>query len=551
MNEKQQFYELLKEVRRRLGIQQAIQTFYMVLLSCAGAALLWVGFGRMIVVTYMELKIAITCAVIIVGFVIYFLMKKPSDIAASDKFDAQGLDDRVGTAHSFLEDISEIAKLQRKDTLAKMRYVLPRIKQEKLQWLQVKKLLISIALATLAFLGILFPNDVLESAEDTEKEQEIVKEQKEKVEQLQEEHNEQLNDLAKEELDALLKEVQEEKQAEEIQEDLLRAEEKLQELKEKAEQSEKQLSELEEKLQGPNLEGLAEALKQKDAAEMQNQMAELMEQLDDLSEQELQDLQEQLQAAVGQLGLDSEALAEGQLSKQQLQELLASMEGQLSALMEAAGDLSNLTAAQGDLQELASQFNQQMTAAGLDTPSSLSFADGSTSNASGEQSGASGNSGDANGSGSGSGQGEGSGNGSGNGAGSGSGTGNGSGNGGSGTGTGSGSGSGSGTGTGNGAGTGSGAGLGAGSQDLLTVPEQINGQNNQEVDTGQLGDGPSEQQFDPNAPILPGQVRSYNEVYQQYQETYRQAMERNDYPDHLQGMIKDYFSDINPTEGAD
>ena len=244
------------------------------------------------------------------------------------------------------------------------------------------------------------------------------------------------------------------------------------------------------------------------------------------------------------MGLESEEIAQDQLTKQQLDQLLSQMEDKMKDLTKSAGNESKLATAQSDIQQIAQSLNQQMTTSGLGAPSSLAFSGGSPSTGSssgtGGQSDQSAQEGQA---GTGSGNESSTDGGSGNEPGSGSGSGSGSGNG-------SGSGSGSGTGTGSGSSSGgNGAGLGAGNHNL-TVPKQLNGQENQEIDKGELGAGESEQQIDPNAPILPGEVRSYGEVFEQYENTYRQAIQRNNYPDHLQEMIKDYFSDIKPTKGA-
>ncbi|WP_174612888.1 hypothetical protein [Virgibacillus ihumii] len=544
MKQKDQFFRLLTEVKRKLWLQAAVQILYTALLTCAGLLLLWIAASRFFVILYLDTKIVVTIGLVIAGFLIYFLLIKPGSLEAAKKFDQQGLDDRVMTSFHFMDETSTMAELQRKDTLKKMKHVLPAIKQEKAGWFQWRKLAVFASLLLLAYLGVLFPSDFMEIAKDKEEEQEIVNENQEKVEQFTEKHQEQVGEKADEQLDKLLEEVKKEKKAEEMKEDLLQAEKQLNELKQQSQQSQKQLDRAAKELQKQGLNNLANAINQKNPSQMEKQMAMLKERLDNLSEKELQSLKEKLQSAAKSMGMDNEALAEGKLSKEQLDQLMSKMEKQLKNLAESAGNASKLATAQKELQQLARNMNQQLASAGLGTPGSLTFSSGasSSSNSSGT-SGQSGESGQQGQSGAGSGNSSGSGSDSGSGSGAGSGSG-------SGSGTGSGSGSGTGAGSGSGSGSGgNGAGLGKGNRNL-TVPKKLDGRQNREVDTGKSGSGPTEQQVAPNAPVLPGEVRSYDEVYQHYKNTYREALERNDYPDHLQKIIKGYFSDIEPEKGA-
>ncbi|WP_208588819.1 hypothetical protein [Gracilibacillus suaedae] len=529
MDQHDQFFRLLKEVKRKLWIQALIHSLYLALTTCAGITLLWILASRFFVIPFLENKIVITIGIVIVALFLYLVWKRPTNLDAVRKLDQQDLDDRVMTTYHFMDETSAIAKLQRKDTLNKMKEVLPAIKQKKIDWFQWKKLAVTGCLLLLSYLGMTYPNEVMETAKDKEKEIEIVEENKENIEQFTETHREAVGKEAEKELDELLEEVDQAKQAEEINKELLKAEEQLNELKEEAETSQNQLNQLSEQLRQEGLNNLAQATSNRNVDQMEKQMAELQEQLDDFSEEELQALQEKLQSIADAMGKDSEALAEGTLSKEQLEEFISNLEGDLKELVDSAGNEAMLAEAQQNLQQLASNMNKQMTTAGITTPGSLSFSSGSSS--SGNSSEASGQSAEND-------QQEGSRSQSGSESGS---------NSGSGSGSRSGNGSGSGTGSGSGSGAGNGAGLGDGNRQL-SVPQNLDGEQNQEIDNGELSSGPSEQQIAPSAPILPGEVRSYEEVYQHYENTYRQALDRNDYPDHLQEIIKEYFSDIKPAE---
>lgn len=94
-------------------------------------------------------------------------------------------------------------------------------------------------------------------------------------------------------------------------------------------------------------------------------------------------------------------------------------------------------------------------------------------------------------------------------------------------------------------GSGSGAGFGQGSREL-TIPEKIDGEESAENDFGQLGEGNGEQQLASKAPVLKGTLRSYEEVYGNYERTYRESVERMDLPAYLEDAVKEYFSDLNP-----
>ncbi|HWJ76600.1 MAG TPA: hypothetical protein VNR61_00800, partial [Niallia sp.] len=118
---------------------------------------------------------------------------------------------------------------------------------------------------------------------------------------------------------------------------------------------------------------------------------------------------------------------------------------------------------------------------------------------------------------------------------------------GNGSGQGNGTGSGKGNGQGNGSG-GSGAGLGSGSRELLTIPEKVNGKQNQEVDTGKLGEGKQGELQEGEGPVLKGSITPYEQVFSKYEKAYRESTARYNLPKDLENIVKNYFTDIKPNE---
>ena len=88
--------------------------------------------------------------------------------------------------------------------------------------------------------------------------------------------------------------------------------------------------------------------------------------------------------------------------------------------------------------------------------------------------------------------------------------------------------------------------MGQGSRELLSVPDRIGGNGKIENDNGELGQGRSEMEQAPESPVLPGYVRSYQEVYGDYAEGYRESVERMQLPKHLESIVKQYYSEMNP-----
>ncbi|TYS16681.1 hypothetical protein FZC78_11880 [Rossellomorea vietnamensis] len=521
MHDRKLFLSLLSYLHRKLAIRHFSRMLSYGLASAAFASAFLALAGRLFVITWLWEKIAITSALLILFFAVWAFLKRPTSQDAAQHYDEVAGEEAVSTALSCLDNEDVMPQLQRKDALRRMKDSRKNIDQISRLNLPKKPLYAALFLVLIVSFSLAFPSTMMEQAEQKEDEKRIMKEAEEKIEKLAEKKDR--GEKVNKELTELQKEMAESKTAEEYLKKLLEKERKTAQLKKEAEEAEKKVSSLSEAAAGNKLNELSQALQNMD----QKKLEEAMKQLKDkqsLSKEELAGLQKMQEATEGE-GKDL-----SQLTEEQLQEMLENLEKSLEKAMAAASSLSQTAAAQKDLQQLANNLNQQMAAADLGAAQSLAFNNSSSNPASSGQSAAGGKA--SNPSQSGNGQGTGSGS-SGNGSGSGSGSG-------------SGAGSVSGSGNGSGQGGGNGAGSGQGSRELVTVPDRLGGKANQSVDNGQLGKGSGERQTTDEGPALRGSARPYNEVYGEYEQAYRESVDRMALPSNLENVVKNYFSELNP-----
>lgn len=526
MIEIKQFLKLLTVCKRKLLIEHFSSYFHMGLLLVGVATVLTAAIARVIPVMYVYQSILILAGAIMLLTIITAYFKKPGNSNAAVLFDRYVAEDRVKTALSHLKDESVFSQLQRRDALAHMKKSLPEIEKSRMKLFYWKKLLISLFLFILAGLSMIFPNDVMETAKQQEADKKIAEEAKKEIEKFVD------DETVSEQMEELKKETEDINKSEALLAKLLQKEAGLEEIKQDARTDEQRLKKLAEGLN--EFDELQDALNEVDSEKMKQALEQLSDKLPTLSEPQQQDLEKLLSDVTGEKANDI-----SEMSEEEMEELLAALEEQLGNLIENAESLNQLAISQEQLQQLATSLNQSMTNAGISNSGKLSFASQNANNQgnkeqSNNEQTSSGNNGNSNGQAQ-----DGQGQGPGNGNGSGSGTGNGSG-----SGSGSGSGNGNGRG-GNGAGSGAGAGFGQGSREL-TIPEKIEGEESVESDFGKLGEGSGEEQMAPEAPVLKGNVRSYEEVYRNYERTYRESVERMDLPAYLEEAVKDYFSELNP-----
>lgn len=521
MTEKESFLSYLKVLQRKLQVRYLlVRTIYGILLSL-GIAFLTLLFGRIVAVPHL---LEFACIGAGAVFLIYFIsvwFKKSTLGEAARYFNRFVGEDRVETALGYLHDDSnKMIAIQRNDTLQRMRRAMPEIHQMKLFVVNKKYVASVVATSVVVILMAAFPNDVMKQGKLIEKENELVKKAKKEVEELSKEKGA----LTAKEKKELKEQIDEVKSPQELLQTLLKKEKELNDVSKEAEKKREQLMTLSEKSE--SLNGLSEALHKLDQKKLQEAMEDLKEQkLSEKQQETLMNLDKELNGSTNS----------NELSEEELNQLLDRLQKSLEDAVTSAAQLDDLKALQSGLQSSAQSLNTSMQASGMSGVQSLSFSNSNSSSSSSSQSSTVSNRNSSQGQGAGKG-------GQGTGAGK------------SGTSTnGSGNGSGNGNGTGNGGGSGSAGGKGGssggsgqGSRDLLTVPNRLGAKGDIEQDSGDLGQGKSEMEEAPESPVLPGSVRSYQEVYGDYSEGYRQSVERLQLPNHLESLVKQYYSEMNP-----
>ncbi|MCA0989059.1 hypothetical protein [Guptibacillus algicola] len=518
MTERESFLSYLNVLKRKLQIQSIQEMAGKGLLLALGIAFLILLIGRIIAIPYLIQASAISAGFIFLVVIVTAWVKKPGLGEAARYFDKFVGEDRVETAFTFLQDDSnQMIRIQRNDTVQRMRRTMTEVHEMKLFPMNKKRLSSLLGTSLLITLMVLFPNNVMEQGLLMEKENELMEKTKKDIEDLSKEKSS-LTDEKKD----LVKQIEEAKSPEELLQTLLEKEKELNELKKEAERAKQQVMNLSKQSEG--LKGVSEALEKLDQEKLSKAMEKLkQEELTVEQKNALKSLNEQLNGS-------SESK---ELSEEEMSELIESLEKSLEQAVASASKLEDVIALQTSLQSNAQSLNSEMLASGMNGVQSLSFANSSASSSS-QSSGREGN---------GSSQGEKSSSNSGEGQGSGNGSGSGSGSSSEGNGAGSGNGNGAGAGSGSG---GSGGGTGQGERELVTVPNRTGGDGKIEQDSGELGEGSSEMEEAPEAPVLPGSVRSYQEVYGDYEEGYRQSVERLQLPKHLETLVKQYYSEMNP-----
>lgn len=522
MDDKRQLLTFLNIAKRKLFIEHFSRYIHVGFLIAGIVAVMIIFSARIFVILHVMEKLLWISGVIFLATIIISLLKKPTNQLAANLFDEYVKEDRIKSALTFLEDDSAICHLQRRDALAHMKRQIPEIEARKVTIFQWKRGFIILILLAITTISLLVPNDVMKTAQQQEVDEKIAEETKEDIEKLMTE-----KEKVKEQLKELKEETKNLKKSEELLAKLLAKEASLEEKKQIAKNDEQKLQNLSQAMS--DFEELSKALNQADSEKMRKALEELMEKLPTLSEQQLKQLENMVSEVTGK-----KIYSMTELTDEQLEELLASLETQLDKLIASANSLNQIASLQNQVQQLATSLNQNMVNAGISNSNQIAFASQNPTNQNQGQSGQNQNPNSQGQNGNQNGQGQGQGNGAGNGAGQG--TGNGSGQG---------QGTGAGIGTGSGAGSGTGAGLGQGSREL-TIPEKISGNENIETDSGKLGEGSSKQQIAPEAPVLKGTVRPYEEVYGKYEQNYRESVEKMDLPAYLEDVVKDYFSELDP-----
>lgn len=505
---REQFLNLLKPVRRQLLFAAAMKELQLLLFYGGASILIVLLLARTVVITDLPVYL-FAAALASLSFSFWrFWIRKPGFREAAAVYNRFVPDDRVLTAYSLLNSEGLMELLQLEEALAYMKRDQASVLKRKKQFFYPKWFLGALAVLLAVSAAAFLPSTKMERASQLDEEKEIV-ESAEK--QLNEKAEKEKNPETRKLIEETAEEISKLDSAAEALKELEKKNKSLELQKMKEQERQRKLEETKSRLDNAGLSSLAAALDNKDLNKAMDELKELQKNLEELSDKQKEALQELAQK-------------DGPLTDEELDKLAQ----QLEQALNSSDALSRLAAAQQAVGQAGTKLHSQMSANGMN-PGQLALSGSTGQPAPGQSPGQSTGTGA---------QQPGKGN-AGNGSGSGSGTG-------SGTGSGSGSGSGSGgSGSGSG-GMGSGAGLGQGSRELLTVPERITGQVNTETDSGQLGDGGPAGQSEGAGPILRGSARPYSEVYESYERSYRESSERYKLPDELAEIVKNYFTNIDP-----
>lgn len=531
MEEKQQFINLLKPIKRQLLLQLIWKELQFLFMGAGAASFLLVIAASFIVIPFLHYYFSGLAVVLFLVFMLRIWWRKPDLYQAAFLYNTYVHDDRVITAFTFLDKDGTLEKLQLADAVEHMKKAHSQVLNRKKYSIQYRWLGAGLVFI-LASIMLVFTvsQQKLELAKQRETEIKLVKEaEKELKEKAKEEKDSEVKKLLEEALEGIKDAKAPEKALQELERQAKNLELKLLKENEKQQNLENWKNELNES----GLHELANLLDEKKLQEFEKELAELNQNRNELTTEQ-------------QTALNKFSEKDGELSEEEIAQLVK----QIEEALESPKLIEQLAAAQGELSDTGLNLQSDMTASGM-PPAQLAF---TSSNQPGGQSGEGGSPNNGKGQspsqngetpqGNTSGNGNETGSGSGDGSGSSSGSGNGSGTGSGGNGSGSGSGGG---GSGSGS-SGSGAGLGQGSRELVTVPERISGDGNVETDGGKLGEGSSSYETDGTGPTLKGELRPYNEVYQYYESTYRQSIDRYSLPADLKGIVENYFSNIDPNK---
>ncbi|GLB59382.1 hypothetical protein [Cytobacillus sp. NCCP-133] len=513
MEDRIQFLRLIKPIKRQMLFQLIVMEFQVFLLSAAFLSFLLIAVARFVAIPFLGYYFFLIVCLSAASAAYRIWNQWPDMLDAAAVYNRFVAEDRVLTAHSFLTDDGIVAKLQLADALKHMKKVHHHVLGRKKVFIYPKPLTAFFTFLALSVLLYMIPSEKMELAQRQEKEIELVEGAKKELEKKEKKEK---NPEVKKALKEAQEKIAEKKSAEEALKELAKQKKSLEFNALKEKEKSIALENLKSNLDKNGLDQLSRLLDQKDLASFEKELSKLEKQKEKLSEEQ--------RKALSKLTGSDEPLTEEELSK-----LLAELEDAL----QSEELLKQLAAAQQALQSSGLSLQKQMAANGM-PPGQLAFAppgqpgsQGASSNT--QQRSNSGQQKNQNQTG----------NNSANGTGSGSGSGTGSG-------SGSAAGAGTGTGSGSGSGQGGGAGLGQGSRDFLTIPTNMEGQQNIENDNGILGEGQSGQQFDGEGPILKGNIRPYSEVFGNYEEAYRQSTDRYKLPADLEEIVKNYFTSIDP-----
>jgi len=524
-----QFTELLHSIRKSMMWERILQQLSWLFLWLGGIFFLLSLIASIMVIPYLMKIFILTFVICIVIFFIRIWVLRPKEKEAVLLFNKYVKEDLAITGYEFLHKEGMVEQLVVQQALKEMEKKQSNVLKRKKVYLYPKLVIVGTLFICISVILHLFPSPTMEAGKLKEKEWDVIaKTEKEIKKEAKKEKNQQVQ----KQLEKLAKKVGEKETVEKAFAEIEKKAKELELQKRKLVEKTNELEKKKDTLNQNGLKSLATALSEKDPLALKKELTDVNKQYNQMTK-------EQKQAFNQLTGMNK------QLSRDEIEQLMKQMED----MLKNEEILNQIQSLQTNLAQAQQELKKESLANGISPPSSNSIASNTntqvenpsssnsndeTSEKGTEASNPDKSNGDASGSGSGNGSGNGNGSVQGNGTGSG-------------QGNGTGSGSGKGNGQGNGSG-GSGAGLGSGSRELLTIPEKVNGKQNQEVDTGKLGEGKQGELQEGEGPVLKGSITPYEQVFSKYEKAYRESTARYNLPQDLENIVKNYFTDIKPNE---
>ncbi|MGM0863730.1 MAG: hypothetical protein ACQEWF_03485 [Bacillota bacterium] len=494
--ETKQFLQLLRQIRKKLWINQLWYYIQLLLVYAGVFALCIVSIAAFVVIPYWERILWVGCHSIFIGVAILFYRRRATLKDSALTYDRFVDDNRVTAAYSSLHSGHALSSLVVHDALKKMKRAHPEVLKYGKKRIKPSFLLSSGILMLISLLIFTQWDTSFQEANRIEKEKEIIAESNKRI---AEQAKKKENASIKEKLLKKNEEFEKVKEATKRYDEIIKKVKEVEFQKKSIEKQNEKLQEVKKKVADINVEDVNKALQEKNSDKLQrafNQMTK--EQRDQL----LMALKSQDIASLEEL---SEIMKEPNSVVEQLDQL-AKLQEELqneADLLKAAIGHSDTTGSDPLAQNSGKAPSNQANSKSQANKDPSSSANGnqpgnSASNSTGQ------------------------------------------------------GGNGNGAGTGNGSSSsplaGNGAGNGQGSREMLSVPEKIEGQNHIERDTGKLGEGERGERFESNGPVQKGTLRPYEEVYQDYYSSYRKSSDRSTIPKDLENIVQSYFSEIDPGE---
>ena len=83
---------------------------------------------------------------------------------------------------------------------------------------------------------------------------------------------------------------------------------------------------------------------------------------------------------------------------------------------------------------------------------------------------------------------------------------------------------------------------------MLSIPTRIGGTGDTSTDSGKLSEGEAAGEQTGEVPVTRGTARPYEEVVNEYSDSYIESSDRMQLPSDLQRIVQDYFSSVENSE---